>query len=108
MRKMVSWTRNFVKVGVYHTPKQFVSRAKELRHPIDATDHLEPATSYALNFNLKYPAELVSLERKKNLLFAKLLAVQTEAHEKALHTKAYQIAWRRCSPENAFWFGNSC
>ena len=27
----------------------------------------------------------MSLERKKNLLFAKLLAVQTEAHEKALH-----------------------
>ena len=20
-------------------------------------------------------------------------------------TKAYQLAWRRCSPENAFWFG---
>ena len=77
--------KKFVKVGVYHTPKQFVSRAKELRHPIDATDHLEPATSYALNFNLKYPAELVSLERKKNLLFAKLLAVQTEAQEKLLH-----------------------
>ena len=74
-----------MKVGVYHTPKQFLSLAKELKHPIDATDHLEPVTRQALQFNLRYPAEVVKLERKKNLLFAKLLAVQTEAHEKSLH-----------------------
>ena len=77
--------RKFVKVGVYHTPKQFLSRAKELKHPIDATDHLEPVTRQALQFNLKYPAEVVKLERKKNLLFAKLLAAQTDSQEKALH-----------------------
>ena len=77
--------RKFVKVGVYHTPKQFLSRAKELKHPIDATDHLEPVTRQALQFNLRYPAEVVKLERKKNLLFAKLLAAQTDSQEKALH-----------------------
>ena len=74
-----------MKVGVYHTPKQFLSLAKELKHPIDATDHLEPATRQALQFNLRYPAEVVKLERKKNLLFARLLAAQTEPQEKALH-----------------------
>ena len=77
--------RKFVKVGVYHTPKQFLSLAKELKHPIDATDHLEPVTRQALQFNLRYPAEVVKLERKKNLLFAKLLAAQTDSQEKALH-----------------------
>ena len=77
--------QKFVKVGVYHTPKQFLSLAQELKHPIDATDHLEPVTRQALCFNLRYPAEVVKLERKKNLLFAKLLVAQTEPQEKALH-----------------------
>ena len=65
--------RKFVKVGVYHTPKQFLSRAKELKHPIDATDHLEPVTRQALQVNLRYPAAVVKLERKKNLPFCKTI-----------------------------------
>ena len=71
-----------MKVGVYQHPNSFLSLAKELNHPIDATDHLESATRQALQFNLRYPAEVVKLERKKNLLFAKLLAAQTETQEK--------------------------
>jgi hypothetical protein len=54
-------------------------------HPMDATDHLEEPTRYALEFNLQYPEAVVKLERKKNLLQAKLLAVQCEEQEKALH-----------------------
>ena len=84
-----------MKVGVYHTPKQFLSLAKELKHPIDATDHLEPATRQALQFNLRYPAEVVKLERKKNLLFARLLAAQTEPKKKPCMM-------------GYLWFGNSC
>ena len=30
-----------VKYGVYHTPKQFLSRAQEAQHPMDSTNHLE-------------------------------------------------------------------
>ena len=75
----------FSKIGFYHTPKQFLSLACNLMHPMDATDHLEEPTRYALDFNLKYPCSVVTLERKKNLLHAKLLAVQCEAQEKELH-----------------------
>ena len=42
------------KVGFYHTPKQFVSRAMQTGHPMDTTDHLEQVTLEALRFNLKY------------------------------------------------------
>ena len=73
------------KIGFYHTPKQFLSLACNAMHPMDATDHLEEPTRYALEFNLQYPEAVVKLERKKNLLQAKLLAVQCEEQEKALH-----------------------
>ena len=70
-----------VKVGFYHTPKQFLSMATTVGHPMDTTDHSEAATTFALEFNLRYPAEVVRLERKKNLLFAKLLMAQTQREE---------------------------
>ena len=74
-----------MKIGVYHTPEQFLKKATKLQHPVDSTDHLAPVTRDALMFNLRYPHELVKLERKKNLLFAKLLAVQNQDQETALH-----------------------
>ena len=63
-------------MGFYRTPKQFLSRAMGLGHPMDTTDHLEQVTREALDFNLKYPPQVVELERKKNLLHAKLLMTQ--------------------------------
>ena len=75
----------FDKVGFYHNPKQFVSLAMGVQHPMDATEHLEAVTRYALEFNLKYPPHVVMLERKKNLLQARLLAKQFEQQEKQLH-----------------------
>lgn len=75
----------FAKVGVYHTPEQFLQKAMQLQHPVDSTDHLAAITKEAIQVNLKYPHELVKLERKKNLLFAKLLSAQTQDQERALH-----------------------
>ena len=75
------------KVGFYHTPKQFVSRAMQTGHPMDTTDHLEQVTLEALRFNLKYSPQVIELERKKNLLQAKLLAKQNEGLEAELHSK---------------------
>eukprot|EP00435_Cladocopium_sp_Y103_P008521 s2383_g2.t1 len=46
---------------------------------------LEKVTTYALNFVLKYPPHVVLLERRKNLLQAKLKAIQLEKDEKQLH-----------------------
>ena len=74
-----------VKYGIYHTPKQFLSRAHQVQHPMDSTDHLESIASYALGFNFQYPAHIVKLERKKNLLQAKLMATKLEDDEKRLH-----------------------
>eukprot|EP00435_Cladocopium_sp_Y103_P067991 s171_g30.t2 len=76
---------NFSKLGFFHTSKQFLSLAFKAEHPVDTTDHLEEVTRYALDFNLKYPAELVCLERKKNLLYAKLLAAQLHEKEAQFH-----------------------
>ena len=74
-----------IKIGHYHTPKQFLSMAKQTLHPMDTTEHLEDVTKFALGCNLKYPPELVMIERKKNLLHAKLLLAQTKQQEEALH-----------------------
>ena len=74
-----------VKYGIYHTPKQFLAMAERSKHPMDATDHLEEVTRWALDFVFKYPAHLVKLERRKNLLQAKLLATKLVDSEKALH-----------------------
>ena len=40
-----------VKVGYFHTPKQFVSLGRRVKHPMDSVEHLEDATLSALNFN---------------------------------------------------------
>ena len=74
-----------VKYGIYHTPKQFLSMATRVKHPMDSTEHLEEATKWALDFVFKYPAHLVKLERRKNLLQAKLLAAKLADDEKTLH-----------------------
>ena len=45
-----------VKLGFWHTPKQFLSMAKRAVHPMDSTDHLEDVAREALAFNLRSPA----------------------------------------------------
>lgn len=74
-----------IKVGFYHTPKQFLSLALQAQRPMDVTNHIEEPTRFALSFNMKYSAEVVKLERKKNILHARLMAKRLEGEEKALH-----------------------
>ena len=75
-----------VKVGYFHTPKQFVSMSMGIKHPMDSVEHLEEATVEALHFNLHYPLELVKIERKKNLLHSRILAKILAAEEAELHS----------------------
>ena len=75
-----------VKVGYFHTPKQFVSMSMGIKHPMDSVEHLEEATVEALHFNLHYPLELVKIERKKNLLHSRILAKKLAAEEAELHS----------------------
>lgn len=75
------------KVGVFHSPKQFLSMARSVQHPMDSADHLEDVTRYALDFNLKHPHHLVTLERKKNLLHARLLKLKLASKEEKLHAE---------------------
>lgn len=58
--------------------------AKQTMHLMDTTDHLEEPTRFASDCNLQCPPQLVQVERKKNLLQAKLLAAQTRQQEEAL------------------------
>ena len=74
------------RVGFFHTPEQFLSMAKTVAHPMDTADHIEPVTKEAINFNLKHHPDLVKIERRKNLLQARLMAKQLEAKEKELHS----------------------
>ena len=78
-------SNSYDKVGHFHTPKQFVSMAMQTMHPMDTTEHLEAATQFALEQNLQYPPQFIKVERKKNLLQARLLAAQTSKQEEALH-----------------------
>ena len=73
------------KLGHFHSPKQFVSMAKLAQHPMDSVEHLEEATLFSMRYNLQKPQELIKLERKKNLLQAKILAKQLEEKERDLH-----------------------
>lgn len=77
--------RKLARMGFYHTPKQFLSMAKEVLHPMDSTNHLGAPTAFALECNLRYEHRLIKLERKKNLLQAKLLVAKNKEDEKRLH-----------------------
>ena len=74
-----------IKVGYFHTPKQFVSLSKKVNHPMDSTEHLEEPTLFSLKFNLTYPMHLVQIERKKNILQAKILLKKLEGEEIEMH-----------------------
>ena len=52
---------------------------------MDSVDHLESVTKFALDFNFRFPDHVVRLERRKNLLQARLLAARLADDEKALH-----------------------
>eukprot|EP00435_Cladocopium_sp_Y103_P068938 s291_g32.t1 len=53
---------------------------------MDSTDHLEEPTKFALDFNVKFPSDVVKWERRKNLLQAKLMAAGLAEDEKKLHS----------------------
>ena len=74
-----------IKVGYFHTPKQFVSLSRQAKHPMDSTEHLEEPTLFSLKFNLTYPMHLVQIERKKNILQAKILLKKLESEELEMH-----------------------
>ena len=74
-----------IKVGYFHTPKQFVSLSRQVKHPMDSTEHLEEPTLFLLKFNLTYPMHLVQIERKKNILQAKILLKKLESEELEMH-----------------------
>ena len=74
-----------VKLGFYHTPKQFLSMAKTSVHPMDAADHVEAVTNKALEANWNFHPDLIRLERKKSLLQAKLMAKKLEEQEELFH-----------------------
>ena len=77
-------------VGTRHTPTQFVNRAQRAKHLMDE-NALEKITKDAIKFVSQSPPELVSIERKKNLLKAKILAKQLEGQEKILHEKPPEV-----------------
>ena len=74
-----------IKVGYFHTPKQFVSLSKKVNHPMDSTEHLEEPILFSLKFNLTCPMHLVQIERKKNILQAKILLKKLEGEEMEMH-----------------------
>ena len=71
-------------MGTWHTPEQFVNRALHSPHPMEE-NALHQITKDAIEFVAKSPAKLVSIERKKNLLKANIMAKQLEGQEKELH-----------------------
>ena len=71
-------------VGTWHTPNQFVTRAQGVTHPMDECA-LEKITKEAIRFVSESDPKLVSIERRKNLLKARIMAKQLEVQERTLH-----------------------
>ena len=61
-----------------------MKEARKANHPMDE-NALEQITMDAIGYVACNPPELVSIERKKNLLKARILAKQLEGQEKELH-----------------------
>jgi len=77
-------TTGEILVGTWHTPEQFVNKALHSSHPMEENT-LHKITNDAIDFVAKSSSRLVSIERKKNLLKAKILSRQLESQEKELH-----------------------
>ena len=71
-------------VGTWHTPEEFVKKAQNVVHPMDECA-LNQITKDAIKFVSKSDPKLVSIERRKNLLKAKILTKQLEGDEISLH-----------------------
>eukprot|EP00435_Cladocopium_sp_Y103_P026492 s3071_g6.t1 len=71
-------------VGTWHTPEEFVEKALKATHPMDNTS-VSLVTLEAIQFVVNNDPRLVEIERKKNLLKAKIRAKQLETQEHALH-----------------------
>ena len=92
-------------VGTWHTLMQFVEEARNVTHPMDE-NALEQITRNAIEYVACNPPELVSIERKKNLLKAKILAKQLEGQETKLHEN-FPDSLRKWSKGRKSYFGKS-
>ncbi|CAK9014200.1 Uncharacterized protein SCF082_LOCUS12246 [Durusdinium trenchii] len=75
---------NSRRVGIFHTPEEFVAKAMIAKHPMDERG-IERITLEAVDFVKNSDPKLVDIERKKNILKARTLAKRLEAEESALH-----------------------
>ena len=64
-------------VGTWHTPEQFVEKARSVVHPMDESA-IEDISKQAIRFVVKSDPKLVSIERRKQFLKAKIKAKQLE------------------------------
>ena len=71
-------------VGTWHTPEQFVLKAKNITHPMDENAP-EKITLDALDTVINMDPRLLAIERKKNLLKAKIKQKQVQREEADLH-----------------------
>lgn len=85
---------DYNRVGFLYTPKQFLSRACAVSHPMGVVEHLEPVTRDALEFVCKYPTHAVEVERKKNLLQRQLHEQMAPSLAKVLKPKNL-LVWKR-------------
>eukprot|EP00435_Cladocopium_sp_Y103_P067368 s421_g29.t4 len=68
----------------WHTPEEFVAKALMVTHPMDNTS-VSSVTLEAIQFVVGTDPRLVEIERKKNLLKAKIRAKQLEKQEQDFH-----------------------
>ena len=71
-------------VGTWHIPEQFVSEAQRITHPMDENAP-EKITLEAIDTVVHLDPRLLAIERKKNLLKAKIKEKQMHRDEAGLH-----------------------
>lgn len=99
-------------VGTWRTPDQFVNKAQQVTHPMDECA-LEEITKDAIRFVSKLDPRLVSVERRKNFLKARIMAKQLEEQEIDLHRNLPEsvekvvggkriLLWKRLLEQNGY------
>ena len=73
------------RVGALHSPEEFLLRAMGTKHPADVVSPLDKVAAETMDKIMGMDPRLLTVERKKALLSAKVSSLKLAASEKELH-----------------------
>ena len=73
------------RVGTWYDPAEFLQKATRARHPMDTTCALDPVAVEVLDRVMSMDPRLLTVERKKAILSAKVMGLKLAPAEQRLH-----------------------